>query len=92
MLYVVDTLDEEDVLMILNELEVQDLHFLNLILVKTTFSQNFVVNQRPTSSRPYYMLRTTRRIRAVTKQSNSSRSRSRIQGFLILRNICRELQ
>ena len=44
-----DILDEEGVLMILDELEVQNWSFTNLVLVKT-FPQNFAVDGLPTSS------------------------------------------
>ena len=49
MLCMDDTLHEDDILMIFDAaLEV--ITFLNLFLVKTTFSQNFVVEERPTTS------------------------------------------
>ena len=50
MLYMDDTLDKEDVLTIFEELEVQN--FVNLVLVETTFPQNFVVDERPTTIFP----------------------------------------
>ena len=53
MLCMDDILYEEDVLMIFDELEVQlKLTFVNLVLVKTTFPQNFNVDEGPTTSFP----------------------------------------
>ena len=45
-----DTPDEEDVLTIFAALEVPNL--VNLVLLETTLSQNFVVNERPATSFP----------------------------------------
>lgn len=50
MLYMDNTLDEEDDLMIFDELE--KLHRQNLVLVETIFSQNFIANDRPTTRFP----------------------------------------
>ena len=50
MLCMDDTLDEEDVFTIFDELEVQN--FVNLVLFETTFPQNFIVDKRPTTSFP----------------------------------------
>ena len=50
MLHMDDTPDEEDVVTIFDELEVQNL--VKLVLVQTTFPQNFVVDERPTTSFP----------------------------------------
>ena len=52
MMYMNDTLDEEDVLVIVDGLDVKKLTFANLALVKTTLPQNFVVDERPTTSFP----------------------------------------
>ena len=56
-LYMEDTLDEEDVSMIFDELEVE-LSFVNLVLVKTTSPQNFFVDERPTTSFSPALLKT----------------------------------
>ena len=50
MLHMDDTLDVEDVVTIFDELEVQNL--VKLVLVETSLSQSFVVNERPTTSFP----------------------------------------
>ena len=50
MMYMDNTLDEEDDLMIFDELE--NLHRQNLVLVETIFSQNFIANDRPTTRFP----------------------------------------
>ena len=49
MLHMGDTPDE-DALTIFDELEVPNL--VNLVLLETTLSQNFVVNERPATSFP----------------------------------------
>ena len=43
-----DTIDEEEVLMIFDD----KLNFVNFVLVKTTFPQNFVVDEWPTKNFP----------------------------------------
>ena len=50
MLHIGDTPDEEDVLTIFDELEVPNL--VNLVLLETTLSQNFIVNELPATSFP----------------------------------------
>ena len=54
-----DTLDEEDVLKISDEYKTR-VTYENLDLVKTTFPQSFVADERPTTTFPRcYILRTT---------------------------------
>ena len=48
MLHTDDTIDEEEVLMIFDD----KLNFVNFVLVKTTFPQNFVVDEWPTKNFP----------------------------------------
>ena len=48
MLCMDDTFHEDDVLMIFDALE--EITFVNLFLVKTTFPRHFVVEERPTTS------------------------------------------
>ena len=50
MLHMDDTRDVEDVVMIFDELVVKNL--VKLVLVETSLSQSFVVNERPTTSFP----------------------------------------
>ena len=68
-----DTLGEEDVFFkISDELENTKLIFLNLVLVKTTFPQNFIVDERLTTIFPACVTRHEQlRMRTMTKQTNS---------------------
>ena len=71
MLHMDDTLDVEDVVTIFDELEVQNL--VKLVLVETSLSQSFVVNERPTTSFPPAPCYGHLRMRTKTEQQTRTR-------------------
>ena len=76
MLYMDDTIDEEEVLMTFDD----RLNFINLVLGKTTFPQNFFVDERPTTNFPPALRVTDNYARGLRpSQQTSLRSSSRFQ-------------
>ena len=73
MLYMDDTIGEEEVLMVFDD----ELNFVNLVLGKTTFPQNFAVDERPTTNFPPVLPVTDNYARGLRPSKQTSlRSRS----------------